>query len=358
VRIFDTFPFDGELDLLAFHLEQTFDQVDHYILIEAAQTYRGRPKPLIFAENEQRFAWARHKIRHVKLSGLGPDTTTPRARAAVQRNAILLALADAAPEDVVLLLDLDEIPSPSLLDRLRRHGLDAPRRLAMTRHYCFADLLGPRSPCCPTGLDPFPAAAPWLKPAKWDDLSSDWFGHSGVAAPFRSLAANAPFDLRFCLPLAEPIAEAGRHFNSVDPSARLGGKLARVFHEEYDGERERAPEHLDRCRLYWVHHRGWWQAERPDGPLPEDVAALVKRHPALGAGPEPSRLARRLVRTWAWARLWKSLPDGLVKTIDRHFESLRPLLAGPLLILDLARAVLGSALRLAPRRPVPESLHH
>ncbi|HEX8261307.1 MAG TPA: hypothetical protein VF547_00370, partial [Allosphingosinicella sp.] len=149
MRIFDSFPFDGELDLLEFRLRENFDQVDHFILVEAAVSYRGAPKRFSFEENAERFAWARAKIRHVKLDGLGPGPTA-RERAAVQRNASRLALDDSAPDDVVLLLDVDEVPARPLLERLRREGLAEPRRLAMTRHYGFADLLAPRSPCCPT----------------------------------------------------------------------------------------------------------------------------------------------------------------------------------------------------------------
>lgn len=350
MRIFDTFPFDGELDLLEYRLRETFDLVDHFVLIEAGETYRGGAKDFAFAENEARFDWARARIRHVRLAGLGPVTATPRERAAVQRNAVRLALADAAPDDIVLLLDVDEVPSRALLERLRRGGLDRPRRLAMTRHYGFADTLGPRSPCCPDAEDPFPVAAGWSRPGGWDRLESFWHGQSGVAAPVRALERARAFDLRFRLPLGEPLPAAGRHFTSVDPSTRLERKLKRVFHQEYDGPRATSPEHLDRCRRYGIHHRGWWYAERPAGPLPDDIERLVRAHPGLAAPPRPSPLARRLARSWSWLRLWKRLPDRAVAAVDRHFERLAPVLALPLLLCDLGRAGLAAGMRATGRR--------
>jgi beta-1,4-mannosyl-glycoprotein beta-1,4-N-acetylglucosaminyltransferase len=354
VRIFDTFPFDGELDMLEFRLRESFDLVDHFILVEAGETYRGSPKRFTFAEHEQRFGWARSKIRHVKLAALGRSAATPRERAAVQRNAIGLALADAAPDDVVLLLDVDEVPSRSLLERLRSDGLDGPRRLAMTRHYGFADTLGPRSPCCPDPADPFPAATERPRPGTWDALNPRWHGHSGVAAPVGTLAKTRPFDLRFGLPLGKPIADSGRHFTSVDPSARLERKLSRVFHEEYDGSRETSPAHLARCRRYGIHHRGWFYAERPQGPLPEDVGRLLRLHPQLEAPPPPPALARRLARSWSWLRLWKRLPDRAVAAVDRHFERLAPVLALPLLLCDLGRAGIAAGMKATGRRIGPE----
>jgi beta-1,4-mannosyl-glycoprotein beta-1,4-N-acetylglucosaminyltransferase len=350
VRIFDTFPFDGELDLLEYRLKETFDLVDHFVLVEAGETYRGGAKEFTFAGHEARFGWARSKIRHVRLESLGPKSSTPRERAAVQRNALLLALADARPDDVVLLLDVDEVPSRSLLEGLRGDGLDRPRRLAMTRHYGFADTLGPRSPCCPDPEDPFPAAAGRSRPGPWEELDSCWHGQSGVAAPVAALDGVLPFDLRFGLPPGEPIAGAGRHFTSVDPSTRLERKLKRVFHSEFDGPRETSPEHLERCRRHGIHHRGWWYAERPPGPLPEDLARLLRDHPRLAASKPRPAFARRLVRSWAWLRLWKGLPDALVTGVDRRFERLAPLLALPLLLCDLGRGALAASMRAAGLR--------
>jgi beta-1,4-mannosyl-glycoprotein beta-1,4-N-acetylglucosaminyltransferase len=350
VRIFDTFPFDGELDLLEFRLRETFDLVDHFILVEAGETYRGAAKGFAFAQNAARFGWARAKIRHVKLSGLGPVGAAPRARAAVQRDSIRLALGDAAPDDIVLLLDVDEVPSRAVLERLRAEGLDRPRRLAMTRHYGFADTLGPRSPCCPDPADPFPVAAQWRRPGDWAGLESFWHGQSGVAAPVRALDSATPFDLRFRLPLGDPIPAAGRHFTSVDPSTRLERKLKRVFHAEYDGPRETSPEHLQRCRRYGIHHRGWWYSERPTGPLPDDLERLLRAHPGLAAPPRPRPLARRLARSWSWLRLWKRLPDRAVAAVDRRFEQLAPILALPLLLCDFGRAGLAAGMRATGRR--------
>jgi len=143
MRIFDTFPFDAELDLLEHRLSETYDLVDVFVLVEASQTYSGRPKELTFDAHRDRFAWAAAKLRHVTLGSLGGPERTPRERAAFQRDAVRIGLAGAALDDVVLLLDADEIPSRSLLQRLRENGIDQPRRILMTRHYQYADAVAP-----------------------------------------------------------------------------------------------------------------------------------------------------------------------------------------------------------------------
>jgi beta-1,4-mannosyl-glycoprotein beta-1,4-N-acetylglucosaminyltransferase len=348
MRIFDTFPFDGELALLEHRLAQTYELVDVFVLVEAAETYSGAPKELTFARHRARFAWAEPKLRVIQLQSLGP-APTPRQRAAFQRDAIRLGLRDAEPDDAVLLLDADEIVSPDLLRRLRAQGIDQPRRLRMTRHYEHAGALAPRSPCCPLPALPFQSATPYQRPGSWDALDDRWFSRSGVVAPFRALRERSAFDVRFGEIAAAPLDDAGRHFSSVE--ARLEEKIRRVFHTEWDGVRERRPVHLRRCRAHGVHHRGWWYAEQPDGPLPEDVGRLAERLPA--AMPFPPLWRRRLVRTWAWVRLARAWPEGVVAAVDRHFESLLPLLALPLLAADALRAQ--AAIRMKPRPDIPSA---
>src|SRR5436305_1832763 len=103
MRIVDTFPFDGELDLLEHRIAEIHDLVDAFVIVEAGQTYRGEAKPLTFAAHRHRFAWLGARIRHIRLDSLGSADRSPHERAAIQRDAICLGLRDAAPEDVVLL---------------------------------------------------------------------------------------------------------------------------------------------------------------------------------------------------------------------------------------------------------------
>ncbi|HEX8152262.1 MAG TPA: N-acetylglucosaminyltransferase [Thermoanaerobaculia bacterium] len=340
MRIFDTFPFDGELDVLEHRLRETYDLVDAFVLVEAAQTYSGRAKELTFAEHRERFAWAGAKLRHVRLDRLGGEERSARERAAIQRDAVRLGLRDAAPDDVVLLFDVDEIPSPALLRQLREHGVDQPRRVLMTRHYQHPDVVAPRSPCCPSDAVAFQTATPHLRPGRWDALDARWLSASGVAVPYSALASRSAFDLRFGEIDAAPLPDGGRHFSSVDPSTHLDRKLHRVFHTEWSGSRETSPAHLARCREHRVHHRGWWYAERPDGAVPEDVVRLMNR---LGAqSPIPPLWRRRLVRTWAWLRLQRWIPDRVAGALDRRFERVLPLVALPLLVADLLRQLAAS----------------
>lgn len=348
MRIFDTLLFDSELDLLEHRLRETFDLIDVFVLVEAAETFRGERKPLVFRENRNRFAWAASKIRHIALDSLGAPGLSPWRREGMQRNAIMLGLRDADPDDIILILDADEIVAAPLLESLRAEGLDRPHRLSMTRHYEYLDMLAPASACCPVADTPFPFHLGRNRPRSWDQLDALWYERTAVAARFgdlsgnpnRALPARSAYDLRRLMHLAPSLENAGRHFVSTDPGARSERKLAHVSHEELADERSLSPYHLRRARHYGVHHHGWWYAESPAGVLPPDLQRLAQRCPAAKREQRlPGRFMRLLARTWAWLRFWPRLGQGLVQTVDRHFEQLVPVLAVPLLIAELARYV-------------------
>jgi beta-1,4-mannosyl-glycoprotein beta-1,4-N-acetylglucosaminyltransferase len=348
MRIYDTFLFDGELDLLDHRLQETFDLVDIFVLVEATETFRGHTKRLVFREKRARFAWAAGKIRYIALDTLGPAGRSPWEREILQRNAIQLGLRDAAQEDIVLILDADEIVARSLLERLRDEGLNRPHRLAMTRHYECLDLLAPGSPCCPSRDNPFPFAFGRVRPKSWASLDATWYQCSGVVVRFEDLVGNpssglpprSAYDMRRLMHAAPALDEAGRHFISTDPAARTESKLTRVSHEELADSRALMPGHLKRARRYAIHHRGWWYAEVPGGELPPDLQRLAERCPAgKRQGPLPPPALRLLMRTWAWLRCWPRLGDSFVQAVDRHFEQQLPVLAAPLLAAELLRHV-------------------
>ena len=68
--IYDCFTFFNELDLLEIRLKILNDYVDKFVLVEAAKTHSGLPKPLYFNENKQRFLPYQDKIVHISLDNM------------------------------------------------------------------------------------------------------------------------------------------------------------------------------------------------------------------------------------------------------------------------------------------------
>ena len=166
-KIIDSFLFFQELDLLEIRLRYLDPYVDVFVIVEAAQTFSGKPKDFVFARNRERFAKFLTKIHyhqihdsHADFSSvvdwLGRQTSTTHQhvrslllghdhypRAEIQwvldtyhRECIHLALAAiAAPQDIVLLSDLDEIPDRCVFDGIQSAGRPHVCRQHEFRYY-------------------------------------------------------------------------------------------------------------------------------------------------------------------------------------------------------------------------------
>lgn len=122
--VYDCFSVFNELDLLEIRLNVLWEVVDKFVFTEATMTHTGKPKPLYFEENRQRFAKYSDKLVHIVVDDFPtpPDYYTPRQvswmREDWQRNAVKRALKGVAcPEDLIMISDVDEIPSPDAVRR-------------------------------------------------------------------------------------------------------------------------------------------------------------------------------------------------------------------------------------------------
>ncbi len=124
--LFDCFTFFDELDLLDVRLHELDSLVDYFVLVEAKQTFQGDAKPLYFAENAERFRRYAGKIIHIIVDFSNAEEnykldTKPLdgnwAREHYQRNQIARGLVAARPRDLVIVSDVDEIISQTVLRR-------------------------------------------------------------------------------------------------------------------------------------------------------------------------------------------------------------------------------------------------
>lgn len=135
--IWDCCMIRDELPMLQMRCEEMADYDVRHVVVEAPVTHQGKSKPLHFAENQGRFRpWA-DRIVHIVAENL-PDDPNPWVREHAQRDHALAALVDAAPTDLVLIADVDEIPSRAALKAKPRPAV------ALQQHVCaFAvDWLG------------------------------------------------------------------------------------------------------------------------------------------------------------------------------------------------------------------------
>jgi hypothetical protein len=119
-RVWDAFTFFNELEVLRLRLHTLRGVVHRFVLAEATKTHSNLFKPLHFdaVKSDPRFLPFLPQIEHVVVDDL-PDSKDSWKLEHFQRNALVRGLAGADDDDIVLVSDCDEIPSPHAVDLIR-----------------------------------------------------------------------------------------------------------------------------------------------------------------------------------------------------------------------------------------------
>lgn len=118
MKIYDSFTFFNEFELLEHRLRELYDHVDYFVLVEANRTFQNESKELLYYDNRERFAQWADKIIYYPVTDM-PDNTDTWGRERHQRNAILKGVQDADDNDIVIVSDIDEIPRTETIAKLR-----------------------------------------------------------------------------------------------------------------------------------------------------------------------------------------------------------------------------------------------
>ena len=121
--IIDCFPFWKELDILEIRLNELYSTVDKFVLVEASRTQSLLLKPYFFEKNKERFAKFLDKIIHLKIEDYPENSSNLWNMENFQRNCITRGLnqLNLLDEDIVLISDVDEIPSAKSLRQLKEN---------------------------------------------------------------------------------------------------------------------------------------------------------------------------------------------------------------------------------------------
>ena len=207
-RVFDVFPYNGELDLLKIKLSEMAPWVDRFVLVEAAETFTGRPKPLYFEADRAALSAFLPRIVHVVVRRFAGRATAPWAREFHQRDEAVKGLQGLwAPQDLVLLTDADEVIDHRALEGFS--GDAAPLRMHTLRYFLNyrLDVSG---------------AAQKGGPSVWRAELLERFGPSLARTVLASSLG------------ASRIQDAGWHFTSIGDARALARKLGSYSHEEND----------------------------------------------------------------------------------------------------------------------------
>jgi len=120
-RIFDAVPFSNELDVLLIRWNELLPYVTKFVILESNSTFTGLPKSLVFASNKEKFKFAESKYLYGTVGGRNLRGENPFFEEAYQRVALdrLLGKSGIMDGDLLIMSDVDEIPSAHTLNLLR-----------------------------------------------------------------------------------------------------------------------------------------------------------------------------------------------------------------------------------------------
>jgi hypothetical protein len=209
-KIFDVFPFYNELRMLDLRLHEMADWVDQFVIVESAQTFTGRPKPLVFALHRERYAQFADKILHVVVDDYPPYIDSAWAREFHQRNMGLNALSGrCAADDLVLITDVDEVVAREALAGF--DGEFASLRMEQSRYFLNYRRI---------------IAAGEQQPG----LTSVWKARYLTTMGLSYARAALPH-----VPGRAKIFDAGWHFSSAADAGAIGEKMKDISHQEFAG---------------------------------------------------------------------------------------------------------------------------
>lgn len=142
-RVYDAVIFSNELDMLEIRWRELHPYVTKFVILESNTTFTGIPKPLFFAANRARYAFAEGKIAHDTFSGRVANREShedPFKLESEQRVAMngLLRQSGISYGDLLIMSDTDEIPSPHTLKMLQWCDGIPPVMHLELRHYMYS----------------------------------------------------------------------------------------------------------------------------------------------------------------------------------------------------------------------------
>ncbi|KAI3665987.1 hypothetical protein L6452_44625 [Arctium lappa] len=120
-KVYDAVLFNNEVDMLTIRWKELHPYVTQFVLLETNSTFTSIPKPHYFAINRERFDFIESRLTYGTIGGRFKTGENPFIEEAYQRVALdhLLRIAGIEDGDLLIMSDVDEIPSAHTIDLLR-----------------------------------------------------------------------------------------------------------------------------------------------------------------------------------------------------------------------------------------------
>ncbi|PIN22941.1 Beta-1,4-mannosyl-glycoprotein 4-beta-N-acetylglucosaminyltransferase [Handroanthus impetiginosus] len=120
-RVFDAVLFSNEVDILKVRWKELYPYVSEFVLLESNSTFTGLPKPFVFSTVRDEFKFLEPRLTYGQAPGRFRKGENPFIEEAYQRLALdyLLKQAGIQDDDLLIMSDVDEIPSRHTINLLR-----------------------------------------------------------------------------------------------------------------------------------------------------------------------------------------------------------------------------------------------
>uniref|UniRef100_A0A2P2J2Q5 Uncharacterized protein n=1 Tax=Rhizophora mucronata TaxID=61149 RepID=A0A2P2J2Q5_RHIMU len=120
-RVYDAVLFSIEKEMLTIRWKELQPYITQFVLLESNSTFTGLPKPLVFAANRDKFKFVEDRLTYGKIGGRFKKGENPFVEEAYQRVALdhLIRIAGIEDDDLLIMSDVDEIPSAHTINLLR-----------------------------------------------------------------------------------------------------------------------------------------------------------------------------------------------------------------------------------------------
>ncbi|KAL4581573.1 hypothetical protein LXL04_006096 [Taraxacum kok-saghyz] len=120
-RVYDAVLFNNEIDMLMIRWKELYPYITQFVLLESNSTFTSIPKPHFFAINEEKFDFVKPRLTYATIPGGSRKGINPFYEEAYQRVAVdrLLRIAGIEDDDLLIMSDVDEIPSAHTINLLR-----------------------------------------------------------------------------------------------------------------------------------------------------------------------------------------------------------------------------------------------
>jgi beta-1,4-mannosyl-glycoprotein beta-1,4-N-acetylglucosaminyltransferase len=236
MKIYDAFLFFNELELLEMRMNILNDVVDYFVVVESTITFSSKPKQLLFHENRHLFDKFNDKIihviiddspnsflkinyidnpktdseilknkilKHVDESPNWPRHETQWGVETYQRESIIKGLVNCNDDDMVIISDIDEIPNPIEIQKIKNVNDDV-FNFNQNMYYYYVNM---------------------LKEQNWSGPKACTWGK------LKTISLNS---LRQNKHTTKTISDGGWHFSFMGGEAKIIEKIEAYAHQEFN----------------------------------------------------------------------------------------------------------------------------